>query len=306
MHKIGVDFIPYIISCTDSQKSNIIDFISEACNATEIAIECVEMHAVKGLLFYVGGKFYFFDPAYGASGFLKPLLSDATKTRFYSMNPIQVHACLYQMGFKHVRIESVAAIFSTGHNLDVLAPVGIIFAGHMHKAYIDDMYAHIMPYYSLVWNDIYAGLNASGKKIYEYGLRLEYALGKNKDISRISIGHEHNVVGGNYLHYRLTMRHLEDLNVPGCHISVTLNNDGISADMKKKIYEVTAGKLGASTSRVHDYTYLLSLSSESMSYFCCYEDKVFFDEFMSCLRTAFKEIAGGAPDVSVERTYFRF
>lgn len=304
VHKIDIDFIPYIISCTDSCKSNLIDFITEACNTTEISIECVELHSVKGLLFYVGGKFYFFDPAYGASGFLNPLFSDATKTKFYSMNPIQVHACLYQIGFKHIRIESVAALYSTFHNLNVLAPVGFIFGGYMHEESFTDMYARIMPYYSIVWNSLYKNMNTYCKKAYEYGIRLEYALGKNKDISRISIGHEHNVVGGNYLHYRLTMRHLEDLNVPGCHISVKLNNSDIQNNTKKKVYEVTAGKLGASTSRVHNYTYLLSLSSDNISYYCCYEDKVFFDEFMSCIRAAFKEVVGGTPDVSVERTYF--
>jgi len=147
-------------------------------------------------------------------------------------------------------------------------------------------------------------MNAGAKKNYENGLRLEYALGKNKDICAISVGHEHNVVGGNYLHYRVTMRHLEDLNVPGCHIAATLNNSNLSSEQKKKIYEITAGKLGASTSRVHDYTYLLSLSQSNISYYCCYEDKVFFDEFMACLRSAFREVVGGTPDISAERTYF--
>ena len=303
--KISSDMLPYVNDCTDSQKINLINFISDACNETSISIECVECFGVKGLLFYVAGKFYFFNPAYGSSGFLKPLLSDATKTKFYSMNPIPVHECFYKMGFKQIRIESIAALFSTVHNLDVLAPVGLIFEGYMHRALLDDMYAHIMPYYCEVCEKLLARLQYNTRKEYDNGLRLEWALGKNKDISMIARGHENNVMGGCYLHYRITMRHFEDLNVPGHLCIVKINND-LSGQMKKKVFELTAGKIAASTSRVHEYTFLLALSFENIAYYSCYESNVFFDELMSCLRSAYREFFSDSPDVHVERIPFKY
>lgn len=303
--RISDDMLPYVNDCTDSQKLNLIDFISEACNATDISVECVEFYGVKGLLFYVGGKFYFFDPAYGSSGFLKPLLSDATKTKFYSINPISVHECFYKMGFKQIRVESIAALFSTVHHLDALAPIGIIFEGYMHRALLDDMYAHIMPYYPEVCNKLLGRLHFDTRKEYESGLKLEWALGKNKDISKIAKGHDHNVMGGCYLHYRITMRHFEDLNVPGHLCMVKINNE-ISAKQKKLVFERTAGKVASSTSRVHEHTYLVALSSENIAYYSCYESDVFFDELMSCLRSAYREIVTGKPDVFVERIPFKY
>lgn len=303
--KIDADMIPYVNDCTDSQKLNLIDFISEACNAKDVSVECVEYRGVRGLLFYVGGKFYFFDPAYGSSGFLKPLLSDATKTKFYSVNPIQVHDCFYKMGFKQTRIESIAALYSTTHNLAVLAPIGIIFEGYMHRALLDDVLAHIMPYYPAVYNKLNSLLNYNTRKEYENGLQLEWALGKNKDITWIAQGHENNVMGNCYLHYRVTMRHFEDLNVPGCLTVVKINND-IAEQTKKRIFERTAGKIAASTSRAHTYTFLVALSSENIAYYSCYETDVFFDELMACVRSSFREYVSGSPDIFAERTPFRF
>lgn len=304
--KISQDMLPYVYDCTDSQKLNLIDFISEACNETHISVECVQCFGVDGLLFYVRGKYYFFNPLYGASGFLKPLLSDASKTSFYSVNPVPVHNYFYKMGFRHTRIESIAALFSTVHNISVLTPIGIIFEGYMHRALLDDMYAHIMPYYAEVFKSLNEKLKNNTRKEYENGLRLEWALGKNKDISKVAFGHEHNVMGGCYIHYRLTMRHLEDLNVPGYLSVVQLNNEEITPEVKKKIFEITAGKIAASTSRVHEYTYLLALSSDNISYYSCYENEVFFDELMACVRSAFREISSGTPDVLVTRTQFKF
>lgn len=303
--RISNDMLPYVNDCTDSQKLNLINFISDACNETNISIECVECFGVKGLLFYVSGKFYFFNPAYRSSGFLKPLLSDATKTKFYSVNPIPVHECLYKIGFKQIRIESVAALFSAVHNLDVLAPIGIIFEGYMHRAILDDMYARIMPYYPEVCQSLLSRLQYNTRKEYDNGLRLEWALGKNKDISKIAKGHENNIMGGCYLHYRVTMRHFEDLNVPGCLNVVKINND-LPPLLKKKIFERTAGKLASSTSRVHIHTYLVALSSESIAYYSCYESNVFFDELMACLRSAYREYNSDSPDIYVERTPFKY
>lgn len=305
-YKLSAEMQEYVIDCTDNQKLNLIQFISEACNCTEISVECVEYFGVRGLLFYVEGRFYFFNPSYGSSGFLKPLFGDAKNTKFYSVNPVQVHACLYQIGLKRVRIESLSALFSTVHNLEILAPIGLIFNGYMHKALLDDMYAHIMPYYPKVYKDLSERMDLQISKAYERGLKFEWALGKSRDISRIARGHERNVLGGNYLHYRLTMRHFEDLNEPGTLFLLRIKNENITPLQKRRVYEYTAGKLAASTSRVHEYSYLLSLSEENLSYYVCYESNVFYDEFLACLRSSYRELIGSTPDIAVERTVFKF
>ena len=299
---ISDKFYPCIINCTANELSHLVDFISEACNCRHISVESGIYDNVPGLLFYVSGNFYFFNPFYDTVGFLKPLFSDASKVTFYSVNPIPVHACLRAIGINRLRIESVAAFYSAVIGVRVLLPAGKIF--NLSRGLMPDFYARIMPQYEEVYRRSLKLVTYKTQTFYEKGLRLESALGHSKNLSRIARESSDCIQGGNFYRYRFLFSDLNQLTERGTLMNVSLRvslktPQRRPALLLQEFWEDVAGRVDASAHKFNEFAYLLSLSSEGVTYYCCYETSHFYDVLIDIVRAAYRDAIGGIPDVEV-------
>ena len=300
--------LPYVTDCSGMQTGNAAAFLTEACSSHHIPVEHAIYDGVDGLLFLVAGKYYFFSPHCGTVGFLRPLLSDAIRTRFYSMNPIPVHACLLRMGFRHVRVESVAAFHSTAVGINALLPPGCIFrpdGGTAHLGY--PMCA--MPQYPESFQDSFRSSVHANRRRYEQKVRLERALGHADDLSPIAKGQQHCVQGGNFLSYLLTFTDLRRLTEPGCLLTVCLRDGSHSLGGWEllDLWEDVAGRVASASAGAICYSYLLSLSCAGIAYYSSYDTSYFYDILMDTARAACRDAIGpdgGVPDIVVRRERF--
>lgn len=300
--------LPYVTDCSGMQTGNAAAFLTEACSSHHIPVEHAIYDGVDGLLFLVAGKYYFFSPHCGTVGFLRPLLSDATRTRFYSMSPIPVHACLLRMGFRHVRVESVAAFYSTAVGINALLPPGCMFrpdGGTAHLGY--PMCA--MPQYPESFQDSFRSSVHANRRRYEQKVRLEQALGYADDLSPIARGQPHCVHGGNFLNYHLTFTGLHGLTEAGSLLTVRLRDGShrLGGWEALDLWEDVVGRTASASARSITGAYLLSLSCAGIAYYSSHDTSHFYDILMDTVRAACRDAVGpdgGIPDIIVRHERF--
>ncbi len=308
---ISPAFEPFVLESSDGMKDVFTDFLHDFSVSSDIAVDYVTYKQVEGLLFYLEGKYYFFNPIYGYAGFVKSLLSGTEKrARFYSSNPVPVYNVFDKMKIFNITIESVCALYSVARGSYALAPTAAIFEKYITAPVIfNDYYANAMPRYKDVVEDNLPKLTPTRRTRYKEGQKLEKALARNYSIDSIT-RQERNVFGGNFLQYKFAlskMKNGKDAFIrTGTMFAVTLSEHEMYW-MKdhfkvKRFFEKVAGEVYAPVAKFLDQAHMIFLNDKTIVFYVTDDVNAFYDHLLHVARKNFRELLEDNPAINIQRT----
>ena len=311
---VSQNFEPFVLESSDGCKEVFYDFLTDFAKAKEVSVDFVTYRSIEGLLFYLSGKFYFFNPAYGYSGYLKTVLSKTENRPMYcSANPIPVYASLYKLGVYDLTIESVCALYSVARGSYALAPTSVVFGKYVRTPVLfDDFYANAMPKYGDVVKDYLPVLTQKQKTRYTEGRALEKALARNTETGEIT-SVEKNLFGGNFLQYGFELAKSKDIGSMfrrvGTLLQVSLSEQDRfwSEDflLVKRYFSRLCSDVYFSMSKFLDAAHMIFLSDKTIVFFVTDDVNAFYDHLLSIARDDFRELLPGNPCINIQRIDYR-
>jgi len=308
-YSVSDDMIGIIRHCTSDDPKAVLDFITDICSSRYVCIESVILKSRHGLLMMTGHRqrFYFFDLEYSPSGYLYPIMADASNMKFLSLNPIPVISMFRKIGFNALQIESLCGLYWIYKNIEIIDYKDIFFQVlSLQKDNQCDFYRFYMPYYERLYNEIIAKINEENLKKYKKGKKLEQVLGKSYDLSDILYGLSYSVSGQGFFNYQFNY----SKNVPfikkGILYVITLpelKDEG--ADKINEMLEDIAIKVHHTPVKADSYSRLITFLNYGLEYFSTMQGDIFLDVLLDAVRSTYMKYYKNTPLLKTYRVEYK-
>jgi hypothetical protein len=313
-YNVPTDFAQYIGNCASDDAKSILHFMTDICTSHFISVESVILNSRQGLLFMTSssGRFYYFDLEYASAGYLYPALSDASKLKFLSMNPIPVISMLYKLGFNTIRVESITGLYCTINSMNSIFDYSDLFDDELsifNEEHLD-FYQFYMPHYDALYKLMFNKLEAIADKkllsVYNKGLQLNDVLGTNYDLSDIIYQLSTAVSGHGFNDYQFEYNNDIPLIKPGIMYVVNMPSFADKEVEKiRKFFENVSIGVHQSPFKCIRYAKLLSIIDKGIVYFSTMDGDMFFDILLDVVRRNYKKLYDETPLLKTYRIEYK-
>lgn len=283
IHKIeNQAFIDNIINCATTKPTDVLLFLTDTCKSKYISVEAVMLAERKGLLLYTSQskRFYYFDLEYSIHGYLYPLLSDAKRVEFLSMNPVPAISMFHKLGFESIRINGLSTLYYLSEN--AVPDLKNEFKMNTCGDPFDILY-YMMPLYTEKYEYLKGKMeNDSVRETYDNLIKMNTVLGLNYDQTDILMNHERSYIG--YSSYEYSFRQIDDLQFKKRGIMYTIEIPKLNMNDSKTFFEDVCIKLYYSLFQCIRNVYLLNISSNSITFYSVQDGDIFFDILINIIR----------------------
>lgn len=310
LYSIPKNFFDMIINCSSNEPKAVLQFITDTCSSHYLAIESVMFNDRPGLLILTSNspQFYYFDIAYASSGYLYPMLSDATKLKLLSLNPMPVISMLNRLGFTSIQIESLSGLYCTVKELDSFYDYTDMFDDEIGVINEDkqDFYQNYMPHYQALYNSLEKQFSSDKeetlRKEYERGLQLDTILGMSYDLSDVLYKFHIAVSGHGYYDYGFNYSKDIPIIKPGILYMVTIPAFANEKENKVlRFLENVCIKVNRMPYQCIQYAKLITILKNGIMYYSTLDGDMFFDILLDVFRKSYKKIYKEMPELATHR-----